>query len=58
MGRAPAHNYEAVESATLPAGHSQMNYTSNVTDYNDDNSGIDMLDQQQPKPLLKHAAKA
>jgi hypothetical protein len=35
--------YNVVDSATLPMHSGLENYTSNVTDYNDGYSGLDML---------------
>ena len=43
--------YDAIDSATMPISGTPENYTSNVTDYNEGHSGLDML-EQQPKPLL------
>ena len=43
-------SYADINSATLP-NNSALNYTSNVTEYFDDQSGLNMVDMQ-PKPLL------
>ena len=44
-------HYNAIDSATMPMSGTPDNYASNVTDYYDGHSGLDML-EQQPKPLL------
>ena len=36
--------YDAIDSATMPISGTLENYTSNVTDYNEGHSGLDMLE--------------